>query len=318
MIRRILLLALLTTVFAAQLEAQTCTQQRVTCDSRTSARLENSGCRYTDNDDWALASYYIDVASGDVLDIFASSSQFRPYVRLVREKDNQILAQDDGITIAAIQYDVQLSGRYRIIVSGSEPTRSGLYDLDVFCNRVCRAPFAAAPVGVYTVPAGGRATITANSDGTPALHYRWYDNTNPSVRIGEDSASITTPPLFTNTSYWVEVTNACGKTAMFAAFITVSGTCEAPRISDISKSQTLNLGGSTTLFVTAEGTKPYTYEWFEGSPPDTSQRRGTNATLSIVNLQSRRTFWVRVSNGCGSAASAAITVAPPGRRRAAG
>jgi hypothetical protein len=68
---------------------------------------------------------------------------------------------------------------------------------------------------------------------------------------------------------------------------------------------------SGTLRVSASGAQPLSYDWFEGES-------GVTTTPVAVPVAGRR-YWVRVSNRCGSALSAAVTAGPGGtmRRRAA-
>lgn len=68
---------------------------------------------------------------------------------------------------------------------------------------------------------------------------------------------------------------------------------------------------SGTFRVSASGAQPLSYDWFEGES-------GVTATPVSVPVTGRR-YWVRVSNRCGSALSAAVTAGHGGtpRRRAA-
>jgi hypothetical protein len=89
----------------------------------------------------------------------------------------------------------------------------------------CVAPsIATALVIPQEVKAGETVTLTANASGTPVLHYQWYEGelgvtTKP---VGTDSATFTTPPIFTATKYWVKVTNACGETSAIVADLRVA------------------------------------------------------------------------------------------------
>lgn len=90
-------------------------------------------------------------------------------------------------------------------------------------------------------------------------------------------------------------------------------TCTPVAISAQPQSATINAGASTTLSVTATGTTPISYQWFIGASGNTSNpiSGATGSTLSVTPA-STTSYWVRVTNSCGTANSntATITVNP--------
>ncbi|MEO8378968.1 MAG: FG-GAP-like repeat-containing protein [Acidobacteriota bacterium] len=85
-------------------------------------------------------------------------------------------------------------------------------------------------------------------------------------------------------------------------------TCTAPAITTQPTSRTITSGSSTTLTVAASGTTPLTYQWYVGSPTSTTTPVGTNSSSLTVSPTSTTTYWVRVTNSCGTANSAGATV----------
>jgi hypothetical protein len=68
-------------------------------------------------------------------------------------------------------------------------------------------------------------------------------------------------------------------------------------------------GQTATLWVTATGTAPFSYQWYQGNPGDTSHPAGSSASsFTTPVLTTNASYWVRVSNACGQADSAAATV----------
>lgn len=85
--------------------------------------------------------------------------------------------------------------------------------------------------------------------------------------------------------------------------------CTPPSITSQPQSTTINFGSSTTLSVTASGTSPLSYQWYRGSPgTTTSPVSGATSSSVTVNPGVTTSFWVRVTNACGTANSAAATV----------
>jgi VCBS repeat protein len=86
-------------------------------------------------------------------------------------------------------------------------------------------------------------------------------------------------------------------------------TCTAPSITSQPQSKTITSGSSTTLSVTATGTAPLSYQWYVGASGNTgspvSGGTGSSVTVSPTTTTS---YWVRVSNSCGSANSSTATV----------
>jgi hypothetical protein len=86
-------------------------------------------------------------------------------------------------------------------------------------------------------------------------------------------------------------------------------TCTGPGITTQPSGSTITQGNQATLTVVASGSPTLTYQWFQGNPPSTSNPVGGGTTASIqVSPASTTTYWVRVTNGCGSVDSNAATV----------
>ncbi len=101
-------------------------------------------------------------------------------------------------------------------------------------------------------------------------------------------------------------TNGCGVTDTKTVTIV---TCTAAAITTQPSSATIVTGQTATLSVGASGTATISYQWYIGNSGDTSSPVG-GATGSSVTVSPATTtsYWVRVSNGCGSADSVTVTV----------
>jgi hypothetical protein len=95
-----------------------------------------------------------------------------------------------------------------------------------------------------------------------------------------------------------------------AAWVFVAtGGCTSPSITTQPQSQSIASGQTTTLSVSATGTTPLSYQWYQGSSGDTSHPVGTNASsFTTPALTATTGYWVRVSNACGNADSAAAMI----------
>jgi hypothetical protein len=105
------------------------------------------------------------------------------------------------------------------------------------------------------------------------------------------------------------------------ATVTVLGpVCTIPIITAQSPAQKVTLRKTVTLTVAATGTAPLTYQWYEGPVDTITKPVGTNSqTFTSAALSNSTQFWVKVTNGCGSANSTAIAVTvDKGRKRAVG
>jgi hypothetical protein len=86
--------------------------------------------------------------------------------------------------------------------------------------------------------------------------------------------------------------------------------CQSPTIVSEPQSAFLTPGATAFLTVAAAGNLPLRYQWYEGERGDTRAPLpdGSGSTLRVT-AQGLRSYWVLVSNLCGTIASAAATVA---------
>lgn len=176
---------------------------------------------------------------------------------------------------------------------------------------------AVQPAGA-TIEPGGSATLRVTASGTGPITYQWYRFTiaaddDDELLDGADSDSYTFSPT-SNGLYYVIVDNACGpEVRSNFVFVNINQTCKVPSITADPVPYTLaSPDDQAHLEVRASGTQPFTYQWYVGTSPDTSRPLANeiSPTLNITPLATT-TYWVRVSNDCGSDDSAAATVTVP-------
>ena len=149
-------------------------------------------------------------------------------------------------------------------------------------------------------------TVAASSDATT---YTWYQGTAPDAStpiVGPGNyPTIGIAPQVT-TSYWVRVSNGSCSTNSTTATVRVCG----PLITQQPQNVTIISGSTTTLSVSANGTPPLSYQWYNGTAPNTASPVTTNGNQSYLNVNptTNKSYWVRVSTSCGSVDSRTATV----------
>ena len=171
------------------------------------------------------------------------------------------------------------------------------------------------------INSGSSTTLTASNDGDAPYNFQWYQGKSfdTSKPVGTNSSSFPTGPITTATDFWVKVTNclspagAPGGTANSQS-VTITpqsgNTCNQPAINQQPSSQSIGSGTTTTLNVSVSGTAPFSYQWYEGTFPDTSKPVATTASFTTPALTQQTSYWVRVTNACGQVDSqtAVITI----------
>ncbi|PYQ31948.1 MAG: hypothetical protein DMF56_02285 [Acidobacteria bacterium] len=160
------------------------------------------------------------------------------------------------------------------------------------------------PTSRVTSP--GQST-TLSVSATQAVSYQWYQGNSPSTATpisGAINSTLTVAPQST-TNYWVRVMNGCGNADSVTATV-----CVLPGITAQPTPRIINPGQSTTLTVTAINAT--SYQWYQGTAPSTATPVGTNSNSLTVTPAATTSYWVRVSNSCGSVDSntVVVTVAP--------
>jgi hypothetical protein len=170
------------------------------------------------------------------------------------------------------------------------------------------------PVTISTLTSSASAVLqgvavtfnVAANGGT--LSYQWFSGSSPLA--GETHASLTVRPSIT-ASYFVRVSNSCGATLDSDAITIAVTPCDAPAILVQPTGGNVLSGTSGVLAVLDSGSAPLRYQWYEGARGDTS-RPVPNASLASMTtpalLSGSTSYWLRVSNDCGSIDGDAVTL----------
>ena len=158
-------------------------------------------------------------------------------------------------------------------------------------------------------------TVAPRRAGTTPLTYQWYVGTSGATNApiaGATASSYTTPPLTTESHFWVRVTNSYGAADSATAIVTIGA---GPAFTTHPFSQTVGSGQSASLSVIATGDAPLSYQWYLGpSGTTTSPVAGAiDASFTTPALTTDTNYWVRATNPYGSVDSttAAITIGLP-------
>lgn len=160
------------------------------------------------------------------------------------------------------------------------------------------------------IPAGENLILTVAAKGTEPLSYQW--RFKGADLPGQTGTSLTLVNLQAEDAgdYVVVVSNSVNVTLSDTATLTV--TPVGPTITSFPASRSVPVGAEVSFSTAAKGTEPLSFQWrfYAGDIPG-----GTNATLTVVNVQSNNagSYSVLVTNDVGSALStpATLSISPP-------
>ena len=133
--------------------------------------------------------------------------------------------------------------------------------------------------------------------------YQWYLGGAPIA-----GATSQTYRATASGSYSVTVSDVAGCAATSVPSAVTVAT--APLITAPPQSMTVPAGGSATLSVAASGVGPLGYQWYRGLAGDTSApvTGAAGASLTVQNVMSTASYWVRVTSGSCTTDSVAATI----------
>jgi uncharacterized delta-60 repeat protein len=169
--------------------------------------------------------------------------------------------------------------------------------------------------GSQTNDARSTVTLSVEGGGSEPLTYQWFKDGQPLADGANISGTGATTLMLSDllkpdeAGYSVVLSNSFGSVTSVTASLTVLDPAITVQsigqyASDIRNQYRL-AGGSVTFDVTATGTDPLTFQWFEG---ETAITNATSPSLSLTNLQSSDagSYSLVVSNLYGMATSASV------------
>lgn len=163
-----------------------------------------------------------------------------------------------------------------------------------------------------TVQSGQSANLSVTATGSFPRTIQWYrgasgNTSNPIA--GATAATLNTGPLTATSQFWVRVANGCGAANSATATVTVQASCVPPAITTPPQGASILSGAQATLHVVATGTS-LQFQWFRGASGDQSTpvTGETGSSFTTPPLTSTQSYWVRVSNSCGTVSSPSAVV----------
>jgi hypothetical protein len=157
-----------------------------------------------------------------------------------------------------------------------------------------------------SIQVGNTVLFSVSCTGDAPLSFQWYKN-NAAIQgqVGS-SFSITSVSESDAGSYTVKVTNAGGSVTSAAAVLTVIVPV-APTITTQPENKTVEVNGSTSLSVQAEGTQPLVYTWYKDGVIVPASM-GNVLPIMTAQTSNEGIYSVKVSNMVGSVTSNDVTV----------
>jgi hypothetical protein len=217
-------------------------------------------------------------------------------------------------TGASISVSPSVTTSYWVRATNSCTTAPGVNSAtSVTVTVQCVAPTqAVASANPSTIVTGGSTQLTVAVNGSGPLSFQWFAGNPPSGSQinGATFQTIQVNNLTATTTFYVQVSNSCGGPINSNAVTVTVQPCTPPAQATATAQPTsITTGGSTQLSVTANGTGPFTIQWFTGFPPGGSQIFGATTASIQQSPGVTTTYYAQVSNACGGPINSnAVTV----------
>ena len=162
---------------------------------------------------------------------------------------------------------------------------------------------------------GSSVTLSVATTGTAPIVVQWYKN--GTIISGKTGLSLTiaSPVVGDSGSYTATATNFAGSATSSAITLTVTAGAVAPTITSNPVGGVAKTGSNFTMSVTATGTAPLSYQWFQNGAPLAGQTLPT-LILTPITSDNSGVYSCNVTNAAGSASSTGAelsveVVAPP-------
>ncbi|HVT03054.1 MAG TPA: glycoside hydrolase family 44 protein [Thermoanaerobaculia bacterium] len=153
---------------------------------------------------------------------------------------------------------------------------------------------------------GSSSAIAATLTGSGPWSLTWSDGVQQNGVTASPATRTVAPTVSTTYSVTAVSDSISSGTAAGSAVVTVR---TAPVITQQPLSRVVRKRKTAVVSVTATGSSPLGYQWYEGASGDPSKPVGTNSsTYTTPALTASASYWVRVSNSCGAVNSNTATL----------
>lgn len=230
--------------------------------------------------------------------------------------NNQAAAPITDETNASITVAPMTSTHYWVVVTG--PCGTAMAQGALITVLSCTPTIIVSPAD-QNIAEGDDVTLQVvariESD---TLSYQWYETPAGldawTAVPGATSDTLTIRPATGETWYRVTVSSSCGSITSQIAAVTTVANCESPTITqDLPPEVHIEYNQATTLAITASGTAPLAYQWYElqlyfGILRWHELPGATNPTVSVIGSAEGALYRVEVSNDCGITSSSTVKV----------
>jgi hypothetical protein len=155
-----------------------------------------------------------------------------------------------------------------------------------------------------TICSGQSVTFNVVASGNAPLTYQWYNGSNPISGANNNSYTISSTSSSSAGTYYCKVSNDCVSTPVSSTGIVLTVNT-SPSITAQTNTVDICSGVAAPFSVTASGSTPLTYQWYNSSGAIGSATN-ENYTISAATISHAGSYYCIASNSCGTASSNSI------------
>lgn len=193
--------------------------------------------------------------------------------------------------------------------NGSGCTSATRTSTSITVQPIPTQPVVQAPAGGMSVCEGSSTTLSI-ANPQPDLVYRWFNSATGGTLLFTGTI-FNTPPLTSNTTYYVEAASAgnCNPSARTAATITVNSL--PANVTLVSGNVSICTGASATLSI-ASPQSGIIYQWFDSPSQTNKVFEGTTFVTGPLAVNTNYYIAAVTTSGCrsGNLTTAQVTILP--------